>query len=64
MSPFKLNLPRNNDVIWLYNDLTGVWVRKKPKPVFIGKTSTGAGNFIVSMEYPFTSECRPRHLRR
>lgn len=51
---FKLNLPHNNDVIWLYNDLTGVWVGKA-KQFFIGKTSTGAGNFIVSMEYPFTS---------
>ena len=55
---FKLNLPRNNDVIWLYNDLTGVWVGKA-KQFFIGKTSTGAGNFIVSMEYPFTSSVVP-----
>ena len=43
------------DVVWLYNDLTGVWVGKT-KQFFIGKTSTGTGDFIFNTVYPFQPE--------
>ena len=43
------------DVVWLYNDLTGVWVGKT-KQFFIGKTSTGTGDFIFNTVYPFQLE--------
>lgn len=51
---FTLTGNSTSPVKWLYNDLTGVWTGST-KQFFIGKTSTGAGDFIAITVRPFTA---------
>ena len=51
---FTLTGNPTSPVKWLYNDLTGVWTGNT-KQFFIGKTSTGSGDFIAITVRPFTA---------